>query len=381
MTLWLAMALMTAAAVFAVLWPLGRSARESGGSELAVYRDQLGEIERDRDAGRIGATEAEAARIEVSRRLLTAADAATDRGGPASVRPSTILRRSTAAAALILLPIGAVAVYLALGSPLLPSEPLAARLANPPAERSIETLVAQVEAHLERNPQDGRGWEILAPVYLRLGRFDDAVKAREAALTYSGETAERQSSLGEALVAAAQGIVTAAAGKAFSRAVILDPHDPKARFYLGLAAEQDGRTADAAKAWRGLLAEAPAGAPWSEFVREALARVDPAAAAASQSKTASDQPGPSAADVAAASAMPSEQRQAMIHGMVDRLAARLKADGSDVDGWLRLMRAYMVLGERTKAQAAIADARRALASDADKLRRVDEVAKGLGLDG
>lgn len=380
MTLWLAMALMTAAAVFAVLWPLGRPARGSGGSELAVYRDQLGEIERDRDAGRIGVTEAEAARIEVSRRLLTAADAATDRGGPASPRPSTILRRCTAAAALILLPLGAVAIYLALGSPLLPSEPLAARLANPPAERSIDTLVAQVEAHLERNPQDGRGWEILAPVYLRLGRFDDAVKARESALRFNGETAERQSGLGEALVAAAQGIVTAAAGKAFSRAVALDPHDSKARFYLGLAAEQDGRTADAAKAWRGLLAEAPAGAAWAEFVREALARVDPAAAA-SQSKTASDQPGPSSADVAAASEMPSEQRQAMIHGMVDRLAARLKADGSDVDGWLRLMRAYMVLGERAKAQTAIADARRALAGDADKLRRVEEAAKGLGLDG
>jgi cytochrome c-type biogenesis protein CcmH len=85
--------------------------------------------------------------------------------------------------------------------------------------------------------------------------------------------------------------------------------------------------------------------------------------------------------MAAAAEMPAEQRQAMIHGMVERLAARLKSDGADVDGWLRLMRAYMVLGERDKARSAAADARRALAGAPDKLRRIDQAAKGLGLDG
>jgi cytochrome c-type biogenesis protein CcmH len=260
----------------------------------------------------------------------------------------------------------------------LPAQPLAARLAKPPEHRSIQVLVAQVESHLERNPTDGRGWEILAPVYLRMGRYEDAVKARQNALTYNGETSERQAGLGEALVAAAQGIVTAAANKAFARAVELDPHQTKARFYLGLAAEQDGRKADAAKTWRDLLADAPAGVPWAEFVRAALARVDPAAAAAVKPNAA---PGPSGAEMAAAAEMSPEQRQTMIRGMVDRLAARLKDDGSDVDGWLRLMRAYMVLGERDKAQSAAADARRALAAAPDKLKRIDEAAKGLGLDG
>jgi cytochrome c-type biogenesis protein CcmH len=249
-----------------------------------------------------------------------------------------------------------------------------------PQNASILTLVSQAEAHLDRNPNDARGYAVLAPVYLRLGRFDDAVKARENALAYNGETADRQAGLGEALVAAAQGIVTAAAGKAFTRAVELDPQQPMSRFYLGLAAEQDGRKTEAADIWRKLLADAPADANWPTFVREALARIDPVAAKALAPKETAE-PGPSAADMTAAAAMKPEERQAMVRGMVDRLAERLKGNGADVDGWLRLLRAYMVLGERDKAQSAAVDARRALASEPDKLKRIDDAVKGLGLDG
>jgi cytochrome c-type biogenesis protein CcmH len=376
MTLWFVFALMTAAAVFAVLWPLGRRVRASGGSELAVYRDQLAEVERDRDAGRIAASEAEAARIEVSRRLLAAAEVEQSPAAKAADRPAP--RRVVAVVALIALPLGATALYLAYGSPSLPGQPLSARLSQPPQQRSIQTLVAQVEAHLEKNPTDGRGWEILAPVYLRLGRFNDAVKARSNALSFNGESAERQSGLGEALVMAAQGVVTADAAKAFERAAALDPKAPKPRFFLGLAAEQDGRPADAAKVWKALIAEAPNDAAWLGFVREALARVDPSTKADPPNKTAR---GPSAADIKAAGELSPEQRQDMVRGMVARLAARLKEDGADLDGWLRLIRAYMVLGERDKAGSAAADARRALAGDAEKLRRINEAAKGLGLDG
>jgi cytochrome c-type biogenesis protein CcmH len=375
MTLWFVFALMTAAAVFAVLWPLGRRGKFAGGSELAVYRDQLAELDRDRDAGRIGPSEAEAARIEVSRRLLAAADADRSSTDSAMLKPSPWPRRIVALAALIVLPLGAVSLYLVLGAPGLPSQPLAARLEKPADQRSVETLVAQVEAHLEKNPNDGRGWEILAPIYLRIGRFSEAVKARTNALAFSGETAERQSGLGEALVAAAQGIVTAEATKAFKRAIELDPKAPQPRFYLGLAAEQDGHPEEAAKRWRAMIDDAPPNAPWLGFVREALAHVDPNAAAGAAA------PGPSTADVAAAADLSPQQRQAMVRGMVEQLATRLKGNGSDLDGWLRLMRAYMVLGERDNARAAAADARRALAGDADKVRRIDAAAKGLGLDG
>jgi cytochrome c-type biogenesis protein CcmH len=231
-------------------------------------------------------------------------------------------------------------------------------------------MLRQVEAHLERNPDDGRGWEVLAPVYMRLGRFDDAVKARRRALALNGATAAREADLGAALVAAGNGVVTAEAKAAFERAIASDAHDVMGRYYLGLAAEQDGKREEAAAMWRAMLADAPSDAPWIDFVRAALARVTGAPVA-----------GPTAEDVAAASDMSADQRQQMIRGMVARLAERLQQDGSDVEGWLRLVRAYMVLGDRDKADGAAADARRALASDPGKLKRVDEFLKGLGLGG
>ena len=226
-------------------------------------------------------------------------------------------------------------------------------------------------SHLEQNPQDGRGWEVLGPVYMRLGRYDDAVKARRNALRLLGPNSEREADLGEALTVAANGIVTAEARQAFERAVRLDDSDYRARYFLGLAAEQDGRPNEAAEVWRSLLAGAPPGAGWIGFVRESLARVDPNA----------PPPGPTADDIAAAGKLAPEQQAEMVRGMVARLAERLQQDGSDVEGWLRLVRAYMVLGDKDKARGAVADARRALAGEPDKLRRLDELIRGLGLEG
>jgi cytochrome c-type biogenesis protein CcmH len=370
MALWLAFVVMTVAAILAVLWPLARRAGTPSGSDVAVYRDQLDEITRDRAAGLIGEAEAEAARLEVSRRLLVAAAAEENAPRPSS---SDTRRRATAAAGLIFIPVAAAAIYLALGAPHLPGEPLAARSSPSPDNRSIQSLISQAESHIERNPNDGRGWEVLAPVYLRLGRFDDAVKARRNALALNGETAERQADLGEALVAASNGIVTAEAKTAFERALALETGHLKSRFFVGLAAQQDGDRAKAAEIFRAMIAQAPPDAPWLPTVQQALAELGVAAPA--------DAKGPSQHDLAAAASMTEAQRTEMIRGMVEGLAARLTQDGADVDGWLRLLRAYMVLGERDKARDAAGNARRALASDPDKLRRVEDALKGMGIEG
>ncbi len=372
MAFWLILALMTAAAVFVVLWPLGRRATERrSGSDVAVYQDQLDELERDRKIGLIGGAEAAAARVEVARRLIHAAEATAPAPPSGSAQGR---RRAAMLAALVVLPLGAGGLYLATGSPNLPGAPLAARLGTPAETRSVDSLVTQVEAHLERNPEDGRGWEVIAPVYMRLGRVEDAVKARRNALRLNGASAARESDYGEAQVAAANGVVTAEAKAAFERAMQHDSHDFKARYFLGLAAEQDGRSEVAAVIWRRLLASAPAQAPWLELVQRSLERVDPRAAVGRGM-------GPSAQEAAAAANLPPEERAAMVRGMVERLAARLKADGSDLDGWLRLLRAYGVLGEPDRAKAAAADARRALAGDTDKVRQIDEVMQALGLEG
>jgi cytochrome c-type biogenesis protein CcmH len=360
MTLWLVFALMTAAAIFAVLWPLGRRKPLRPGSDVAVYRDQLEEIQRDRSTGLIGDAEAEAARVEVSRRLIAAADAAESEK-PALETSSLLHRRVTAIAGLVLVPVGAVTLYLALGSPDLPGASLASRVQTPSEAGKVETMVAQVEDHLARNPKDGRAWEVLAPVYMRLGRYDNAVRAWRNAISLNGSSASREADLGEALVFAANGVVTAEAKSQFERALALDGQDVMANFYLGMAADQDGRRADAEKIWRDLLARAPPGAPWVELVRHSLDRTTPAGTA-----TASPTPGESGAPAA----------DHDVNAMVERLANRLKKDGSDVNGWVQLVRSYRALGQFDKAQTAVADARRALANDPDKLRQFAEGSEG-----
>lgn len=374
MTLWLIVALMTAAAIFAVLWPLSRRASVRGGSDIAVYRDQLDEIGRDSKAGLIGEAEAEAAKVEVSRRLLAAADAAAAEKKSARAGSPLWRRRATALAGLVLLPAGAIALYLNIGSPQLPGEPLAAHMREVHRNSSIANLVSQAEAQLEHHPNDVRGYEVLAPVYMQLGRFDDAVVARRKILALAGENAERQADLGEALTAAANGMITVDAKRAFERAQGLDPKDLKSKFFIGVAAMQDGERDKAVAIWRGMLAAAPpGGAPWVESLQQALAQ-------ANAMPPATTAPGPKAADVAAASRMNEKDRGAMIRGMVAQLAEQLQRNGDDVDGWQRLLRAYMVLGERAKAQAAAADARKALGGDPDKLHHIEDIIKSLGIE-
>jgi cytochrome c-type biogenesis protein CcmH len=274
MLFWPLFALMTAAAVFAVLWPLSRRrenpdpARETG---LAVYRDQFAEIERDRARNLIDEAEAKFAGVEVGRRLLAAADIIAD-----FPQNSTARRRTVALIALTGIPAVALGLYLQLGSPDLSGAPLSTRLAAAPENQDIALLVRRVESHLAEQPDDGRGWEILAPIYLRLGRVNEAVKARENALRLLGSNADREVDLGEALVAEANGVVTADARAAFERANVLDARHPKARFFLGLAAEQDGRLQDAKTIWQSLVNDAPEGAPWLGVVRTALARLQTA---------------------------------------------------------------------------------------------------------
>ena len=367
MTLWFVFALMTVAAIFAVLWPFGRGGRPQGeGSEAAVYRDQLGEIDRDVAGGLIGSSEAEAARVEISRRLLAAGIVRAIRRShrtPGCAGSAAIL-------ALVGLPIVAVAIYLPLGSPRLGDFPLAQRARAPDVAQPFENLVAQVEAHLEKNPTDGRGWNVLAPVLARLGRYDEAVRACRNSITYNGDSSERRSDLGEALAAAAGGVVTAEAKAEFERAVALNADEVKASYFLGLAAEQDGRGSEAASIWRAMLAKAPPDAPWRPLVQAALSRVGGASVPALSNET-----------MAAAKDMNEADRGDMIRGMVERLATRLKQNGDDVEGWLRLVRAYMVMGDRDKAKSALADARQAVANDAERLRQLNEGLKNLGLDG
>jgi len=337
---------------------------KTDGSEAAVYKDQLSEIDRDVATGLIGASEAGAARVEISRRLLAAADHQRD----PPIASSLKLRRSVAVLALIGLPIVAVALYLPLGSPRLGDFPL--------AERTRAPNVAQTARQSGRAGRSASGEKIqpmaaagacLPRCWRDWAATTTQVRAFRNSITYNGDSADRRADLGEALAGAAGGVVTSEAKAEFERAVALNADEVKASYFLGLAAEQDGRSAEAASIWRAMLAKAPADAPWRPLVQAALARVGGAAA-----PTLSDDA------MAAAKGMSETDRGAMIRGMVERLASRLKQNGDDVEGWLRLVRAYMVMGDRDKARSALVDARQAVANDAERLRQLNE---GLKISG
>jgi cytochrome c-type biogenesis protein CcmH len=371
MTAWIVLAAMTAAVIAVLALPLLRRSTNvapRSAHDLEVYRDQLAEIERDRTRGTLSETEAEAARAEIARRVLSAANKLPSEAGAAPTPPSSRLLPLAAAAAA---PVVALLLYAGYGgSPGLPSQPFAAR-EDKPADfgGQITQMVAGLAARLKENPNDLEGWQMLARSYTTLERNADAVTAWRKVLDLSGNADVHAGSLGESIVRAADGIVTPEARALFERAKAADAHDARAGFYLGLAYSQEGDSRRAVQTWTDLIAMSPPDAPWLATVQDrirrvaAAANIDPATITPSpEAIAAAQQRGPSAADVAAIQRMTPDERAALVRGMVGQLAARLESEPGDLEGWRRLGRAYQVLGDRDKASEALGKAA-ALAPD------------------
>ena len=378
MLLWIAFALMTATALAAVLLPLARPARraEPDSGALAVYRHQLDEIEDERARGLVDDGEAAGARVEVSRRLLASADRMDAQSPPPPLPESK--RATVALATAAAIPLLTLALYLTHGSPGLPSFPATARTQMPIERAQIGDLIAKVEARLREHPEDGDGWDVIAPVYYKLERFRDAANAYARAARLKGETVRRLAGLAESAVLAADGIVTEEARAAYERILTLEPGRPEPRFWLALAKEQDGKLEPALSDYRALLSDAPADAPWRAAVESRIA--DVGRRIAGVDKPDPRAPGPSAEDVAAAEKLSPQDRAKMIAGMVDGLAERLKRDGRDLAGWQRLINAYAVLGRSQDARTALAEARKNFPADETAQAALAALAKSLGLD-
>lgn len=352
---WIALAAMTGVAVLFALLPLAfrGGARSDEGREAQFYRAQLDEIARDVERGVLPRAEAAAARAEAARRLLAVADA--PESPPSS--GATLRRRWAAVAAFVIVPAVALAIYARIGQPDLPDAPLAARKADIGGPGGVDAALAKIEAHLMKVPDDRRGWEVLAPVYMRLGRFEDAGGAYRQLIRLGMETPLIHAVYGEALLAMADGVVTADARAEFQ----LAPDLPMAKFYLALAAEQDGKTEEAKAAYEALAPQAKGREPWMMGLR---ARLDALKGGAAST------PPPAAGE---ASFSP-EQRK-MIEGMVAGLAERLATKGGGAQEWTRLIRAYSVLQQQDKAREAVASARKALGPNPD----IDALAQELRL--
>ncbi|HVQ11315.1 MAG TPA: c-type cytochrome biogenesis protein CcmI [Methyloceanibacter sp.] len=383
MLLWAIFAVLTAVVLYALLRPLAGGSGGEGSRaafNATVYRDQLGEVQSDRERGLIGEGDAEAARIEIARRLL-----ATDGEEAGAVRsPAHSPLRALAVGLAIALPLAALSLYLIYGSPRLPDQPLIARLQDPASDKNLEVLVARVEARLREHPEEGEGWEVIAPVYMGWRRYADAAEAYRQSIRLIGESPKRLASYGQALVLANDGVVTEDARQALERALQLDPTLVEPRLVLIIAKEQDGQIAAAIEDWRAMLAKAPADAPWRKLVEQRLAEDEAklagkAVPAKPEGAPGTATQGPSRDDVAAAQNMKPADRQAMIESMVQGLADRLGQKGDDLAGWLKLVRAYTVLDRKDDALKALEKAKAQFNGNAAALQQLDALAAELGL--
>ncbi|HEU0018222.1 MAG TPA: c-type cytochrome biogenesis protein CcmI, partial [Methyloceanibacter sp.] len=374
---------LTAVVLYALLRPLTGGSGDEGSRaafNATVYRDQLGEVQSDRERGLIGEGDAEAARIEIARRLL----AADEEGDDASGSPRRSPLRALAVGLAVLLPLAALSLYLIYGSPRLRDQPLVARLQDPASNKNLEVLVARVEARLREHPEEGEGWEVIAPVYMGWRRYADAAEAYRQSIRLLGESPKRLASYGQALVLANNGVVTEDAREALERALVLDPKLIEPRLVLIIAKEQDGQLAAAIADWRAMLASAPAEAPWRKLVEQRLAEDEAklagkAVPGAPEGGPAAVPRGPSPGDVAAAQTMSPADRQAMIESMVQGLAEQLDQKGDDLAGWLKLVRAYTVLDRKDDALKALEKAKTQFSGNESALRELDALAAELGL--
>jgi cytochrome c-type biogenesis protein CcmH len=386
MLFWVIAAVLTAIVTLALLGPVARA--RSAASEaparhdMEVYRDQLAEVDRDLADGLVDEAQAEVARTEISRRLLAASRKSEAEDAEDTQSSNRGLRRIAVYAVAIFMPLTAVTAYLELGRPDLPQLPLAARLQAEPENTDIAMLVARAEQHLAQNPEDGRGWAVLGPIYMRTGRFAESAEAFRKSIALLGPSPARLASLGEALFSASGGIVTEEATLAFQTARELDPNDPRPQFFLAIGMAQAGKRDEARAAFNAMMETAPEGAPWIAAVESQIAALNTPSGPLSGPVTGAGAlaPGnPSAADIAAAQDMSPEDRQAMIGSMVESLEARLADNPNNIEGWLRLVRSHMVMGNRDRAQAALDLAFAAFSSASAETQALSGMARELGL--
>ncbi len=351
-------AAMVAFAIGFLLWPLLRSkgtvaTASRSDHDVSVYKDQIAEIERDRQRGVITEAEAKEAEREVQRRLLAAAEEAER-----SVAPTARREWVTPAVLAVVTPAAAVGLYLWLGSPGMPGMPLAERQTEVTQAQHMEASLQQLAQRLSNDPSDLQGWALLGRGYMAMNRYADAANAFRQAKERGLEGPEINAALGEALTAANGGVVTASARSAFEQTLQEAPREPRARYYLALAAYQAGNPEEAFQAWQSLLRDSTADAPWVPLLRQNLTELAtelemPAGSLDLSTAPPSAPSGPTREQVEAVENMTPEERAEMIEGMVGSLAARLEEEPDNLEGWLRLAQSYLVLGREPEALAAL----------------------------
>ncbi len=404
MILWIILTLLTAVAAVVVAIPFIRHHEISHLNEeqsLQVGRDQLDELKGDVERGLIGKDEAAAAKVEIERRILMAAKT-PNKGFSFGSEKGQIWTLTIVVGWVV---VGATGLYALIGRPELPSRPFiatAVKTQQPVSQTGnatsavgeVDSLIAGLETRLAGNPDDAEGWRMLGWSYFNTQRYDLASKAYEKSVAIDASDPAVLAAYGETLVRAQKGLVSEKAQSVFDDVLALNPSEPRARFFKGMALEQSGNSKAAIDLWLAILDDAPANADWIAGLE---LRVQELAAASGyelggrfgetgflDQNSASLLPpepanGPTQEDINAAQKMTNEDRQAMIVGMVDKLAARLEDNPNDVEGWMKLIRSRLVLGEKDAALSAYLRASDVFAGQPLELSQVSDTARQLGL--
>jgi cytochrome c-type biogenesis protein CcmH len=365
--IWLIFAVLTACVILGITRSLHRasSSENAGASEIEAYKLQLQELDREEERGTFGREEAQQTRAEVSRRLLRASRQSIE----ASPKKSKVLDGAIAFVAVAaVVSLGSIGTYVYYGKPGIPDQPLEARLNAPLGEQSLDVQVANMERRLRQNPADVAGWAALASIYFKSGLFEKAADTYQRAIDAGGESESMLLGLAESLTFANDGFISEQAAQALKAALKRNPDSARARFWSALLAEQDGKKADAEKIYRDLLA-----AKIHPTLRNIVTQRLEALMAVADNGSATEERKAAAEDAVTDRG----EEQKMIRGMVERLAARLEKDKSDLQGWLMLIRSYAVLKDTAKAKTAMATAREQFAADASALEQIDAISKEL----
>jgi len=338
--------------------PVNATAAPEGDATSEHYRLQLAEINSDIAAGRLGAMEGTAAKAELARELIRQQGEA---GEKLAVEKGSALLLPLALLAVVGI---SFASYWYLGNPGLPSQPLAMR-ERPVAERiNVDDAVKRIEQQLVQTPDDLRGWAVIAPVYMQMGRYEDAAIALRHVNELAPPTADTQTDLAEALIMAANGDMSDEALSLLENAAKLDPRHIRSRLYLAGHATEAGDYADAVSQWQALIALGDgSSAPWLDVARQGLA-------AAQRGLEGKPLEAPDT---------PEAVTDETIKSMVEGLSERLLKDGGTLEEWTRLVRSRLVMGDKAAAQSAY-DAAKAAYPDAAQRTELDATAAQGGLN-
>ncbi|MEZ5946910.1 MAG: c-type cytochrome biogenesis protein CcmI [Hyphomonas sp.] len=392
--LWIVLTLLMVLAALAVARPIFWSRRRQSASGGTVYAAQLKEVDREEALGLVQPEDAQLARLEIKRRL---ANIATETTSPedADMKRSDQLTLVGVVAAIV---IGSAILYTNTGSPNAPASPHSAAKRSPGATAimeaglpsaaatansnsgvaSVDEMLTRLEDRLALNPDDVEGWRMLGWSRFRMGDVEGARQAYKKAVDLDGTDSDTLSAYGESIIRVAGGQISEEAAAMLTRAVTINPADPRARFLLGLKKEQDGDPEAALNDWIALLQSS---SPGDEWRRDVAGRIEELADQLNMEVShrlpedmRDGAPGPTSAQVEASAAMTDAERAEMIESMVSRLDQKLQANPNDLDGWVRLIHARRILKQDTQAQTALKRAKAAFGNDAAALAALEDAA-------